>query len=71
MMDRFHLENNYLSLEGILEAIDGFSDTKNQLQKLTIVLGKTDFEDHYYRLEHYSRQRQELEITVYRYAHSI
>ncbi|KAG0051174.1 hypothetical protein BGZ83_004035 [Gryganskiella cystojenkinii] len=71
MMDRFHLENNYLSLEGILDAIDGFSDTKNQLQKLTIVLGKTDFEDHYYRLEHYSRQHQELEITVYRYAHAV
>jgi len=71
MMDRFHLENNYLSLEGILDAIDGFSDTKNQLEKLSIVLGKSDFEDHYYRLEQYDQLHPALEITVYRYAHAV
>lgn len=71
MMDRFHLENNYLSLEGILDAIDGFSDTKNQLEKLSIVLGKLDFEDHYYRLEQYNQLHSGLEITVYRYAHAV
>ncbi|GJJ73075.1 hypothetical protein EMPS_05433 [Entomortierella parvispora] len=71
MMDRFYLENNYLSLDGILDAIDGFSDTKNQLEKLSIVLGKLDFEEHYYRLEKYNQLHPGLEITVYRYAHAV
>ncbi|KAF9147067.1 hypothetical protein BG015_011349 [Linnemannia schmuckeri] len=73
LMDRFHLENTYLSLEGILDAIDGLSDDrhKNQLEKLSIVLGKLDFEDHYRRLELYNQQYQDLEITVYRYAHAV
>ncbi|KAG9067418.1 hypothetical protein KI688_012201 [Linnemannia hyalina] len=73
LMDRFHLENTYLSLEGILDAIDGLSEDKdkNQLEKLSIVLGKLDFDDHYRRLELYNQQYQDLEITVYRYAHAV
>lgn len=73
LMDRFHLENTYLSLEGILDAIDGLSEDKdkNQLEKLSIVLGKLDFEDHYRRLGLYNQQYQDLEITVYRYAHAV
>ncbi|KAF9928399.1 hypothetical protein FBU30_002397 [Linnemannia zychae] len=73
LMDRFHLENNFLSLEGILDAIDGLSEDKdkNQLEKLSIVLGKLDFEEHYRRLELYNQQYQDLEITVYRYAHAV
>ncbi|KAF9127112.1 hypothetical protein BGW39_006096 [Mortierella sp. 14UC] len=73
LMDRFHLENTYLSLEGILDAIDGLSEDKdkNQLDKLSIVLGKLDFEEHYRRLELYNQQYQDLEITVYRYAHAV
>ncbi|KAF9092068.1 hypothetical protein BGX23_004641 [Mortierella sp. AD031] len=73
LMDRFHLENTYLSLEGILDAIDGLSEDKdkNQLEKLSIVLGKLDFEEHYRRLELYNQQYQDLEITVYRYAHAV
>ncbi|KAF9988302.1 hypothetical protein BGZ65_008549 [Modicella reniformis] len=73
LMDRFHLENNYLSLEGILDAIDELSDSdsKCQLEKLSIVLGKLDFEEHYRRLELYNQQHQDLEITVYRYAHAV
>ncbi|KAG0075215.1 hypothetical protein BGZ90_010115 [Linnemannia elongata] len=73
LMDRFHLENTYLSLEGILDAIDGLSEDKdkNQLEKLSIVLGKLDFDDHYRRLELYNQQYQDLEITVYRYPHAV
>lgn len=73
LMDRFHLENTYLSLEGILDAIDGLSENKekNQLEKLSIVLGKLDFDDHYRRLELYNQQYQDLEITVYRYPHAV
>ncbi|KAF9189190.1 hypothetical protein BGZ51_009796 [Haplosporangium sp. Z 767] len=71
LMDRFQLENTYLSLEGILDAIDGFSDNKDQLKKLSIVLGKLDFEDHYRRLELYNQQHPHLEINVYRYAHAV
>ncbi|KAF9116491.1 hypothetical protein BGX27_002163 [Mortierella sp. AM989] len=71
LMDRFHLENNYLSLEGILDAIDGLSESKNQLKKLSIVLGKQDFEEHYRRLEQYNQLHLDLEITVYRYAHAV
>ncbi|KAI1305571.1 hypothetical protein EDD11_004928 [Mortierella claussenii] len=73
LMDRFHLENNYLSLEGILDAIDGLSEPghKNQLEKLSIVLGKLDFEEHYRRLEQYNQVHKDLEITVYRYAHAV
>ncbi|KAF9362085.1 hypothetical protein BGX26_004170 [Mortierella sp. AD094] len=71
LMDRFHQENNYLSLEGILDAIDGLSESKNQLKKLSIVLGKQDFEEHYRRLEQYNQLHLELEITVYRYAHAV
>ncbi|KAK3817965.1 MAG: hypothetical protein J3R72DRAFT_42695 [Linnemannia gamsii] len=73
LMDRFHLENTYLSLEGILDAIDGLSEDKdkNQLDKLSIVLGKLDFEEHYRRLELYNQQYQDLEISVYRYAHAV
>ncbi|KAF9915918.1 hypothetical protein BX616_005065 [Lobosporangium transversale] len=71
LMDRFHLENNFLSLEGILDAIDGLSDSKDQLEKLSIVLGKLDFEDHYRRLEQYNQLHPDLEITVYRYAHAV
>ncbi|KAG0296147.1 hypothetical protein BGZ98_001093 [Dissophora globulifera] len=71
LMDRFHLENNYLSLEGILDAIEGLSESKDQLEKLSIVLGKLDFEEHYRRLELYNMQHPELEITVYRYAHTV
>ncbi|KAG0277200.1 hypothetical protein BGZ95_006336 [Linnemannia exigua] len=73
LMDRFHLENTYLSLEGILDAIDGLSEErdKNQLDKLSIVLGKLDFEEHYRRLELYNQQYQDLEIAVYRYAHAV
>ncbi|KAI8601787.1 hypothetical protein EDD21DRAFT_373616 [Dissophora ornata] len=71
LMDRFHLENNYLSLEGILDAIDGLSESKDQLEKLSIVLGKLDFGEHYRRLEQYNLQHPELEITVYRYAHTV
>ncbi|KAG0253193.1 hypothetical protein BG011_006499 [Mortierella polycephala] len=71
LMDRFQLENTHLSLEGILDAIDGFSDNKDQLEKLSIVLGKLDFEDHYRRLEVYNQQHPRLEITVYRYAHAV
>ncbi|KAF9998330.1 hypothetical protein BGZ79_007994 [Entomortierella chlamydospora] len=66
LIDRFYQENNYLSLEGILDAIDGLSESKNQLKKLSIVLGKQDFEEHYRRLEQYNQQHLELEITVYR-----
>ncbi|KAG0207100.1 hypothetical protein BGX28_001576 [Mortierella sp. GBA30] len=71
LMERFHMENNYLSLEGILDAIDGLSDTKDQLEKLSIVLGKLDFEEHYHRLEQYNVLHPDLEITVYRYPHSV
>ncbi|KAG0018518.1 hypothetical protein BGZ80_007073 [Entomortierella chlamydospora] len=71
LIDRFYQENNYLSLEGILDAIDGLSESKNQLKKLSIVLGKQDFEEHYRRLEQYNQQHLELEITVYRYAHAV
>ncbi|KAI7829022.1 hypothetical protein BC939DRAFT_442574 [Gamsiella multidivaricata] len=72
LMDRFYMENNYLSLEGILDAIDGLSsDSKCQLEKLSIVLGKLEFEEHYRRLELYNQQHQDLEITVYRYAHAV
>ncbi|KAF9948538.1 hypothetical protein BGZ72_009576 [Mortierella alpina] len=71
LMERFHLENNFLSLEGILDAIDGLSVSKNQLEKLSIVLGKLDFEEHYHRLEQYNVLHQDLEIAVYRYPHSV
>lgn len=71
LMERFHLENNYLSLEGILDAIDGLSECKNQLEKLSIVLGKLDFDEHYHRLEQYNALHQDLEIAVYRYPHSV
>ncbi|KAF9933579.1 hypothetical protein BGZ67_004207 [Mortierella alpina] len=71
LMERFHQENNYLSLEGILDAIDGLSECKNQLEKLSIVLGKLDFEEHYHRLEQYNVLHQDLEIAVYRYPHSV
>ncbi|KAF9585796.1 hypothetical protein BGW38_000696 [Lunasporangiospora selenospora] len=71
LMDRFHLENNFLSLEGILDAIEGFSDSKDQLENLSIVLGKLDFEEHYRRLEQYKQTNPSLEITVYRYAHGV
>lgn len=73
LMDRFLLENNYLSLEGILDAIDELpeSDSKCKLEKLSIVLGKQDFEEHYRHLELYNQQHQDLEITVYRYAHAV
>ncbi|KAF8982710.1 hypothetical protein BGZ46_000763 [Entomortierella lignicola] len=71
LMERFHQENNYLSLEGILDAIDGLTESKNQLSKLSIVLGKQDFEEHYRRLEQYNQLHLELEITVYRYAHAV
>ncbi|KAF9961538.1 hypothetical protein BGZ70_008262 [Mortierella alpina] len=71
LMERFHQENNYLSLEGILDAIDGLSECKNQLEKLSIVLGKLDFEEHYHRLEQYNLLHPDLEIAVYRYPHSV
>ncbi|KAF9405838.1 hypothetical protein BGZ94_003357 [Podila epigama] len=70
LMDRFHMENNYLSLEGILDAIRGLLET-NQLEKLSIVLGKHDFEDHVHRLEMFNQLHPDLEIIVYRYAHAV
>ncbi|KAF9438785.1 hypothetical protein BGZ76_004861 [Entomortierella beljakovae] len=71
LLDRFHFENNYLSLEGILDAIDGLSESKNQIKKLSIVLGKLDFEEHFRRLELYNQKHLDMEITVYRYAHAV
>lgn len=71
LMDRFHQENNYLSLDGILDAIDGLSESKNQIKKLSIVLGKQDFEEHYRRLEQYNQLHPDLEITVFRYSHAV
>jgi hypothetical protein len=70
LMDRFQMENNYLSLDGILDAIRGLREGK-QLEKLSIVLPKIDFEENFRRLEMYNLQHPDLEIVVYRYAHAL
>ncbi|KAF9381560.1 hypothetical protein CPB97_007703 [Podila verticillata] len=70
LMDRFHMENNYLSLDGILDAIRGLRESK-RLEKLSIVLPKVDFEENFHRLEMYNLQHPDLEIVVYRYAHAV
>ena len=69
-MDRFQMENNYLSLDGIFDAIRGLRESK-RLEKLSIVLPKVDFEENFHRLEMYNLQHPDLEIVVYRYAHGV
>ncbi|KAG0340482.1 hypothetical protein BG000_011865 [Podila horticola] len=70
LMDRFQMENKYLSLDGILDAIRGLRESK-RLEKLSIVLPKIDFEENFRRLEMYNLQHPDLEIVVYRYAHAL
>ncbi|KAG0019974.1 hypothetical protein BGZ81_009522 [Podila clonocystis] len=70
LMDRFQMENNYLSLDGILDAIRGLRESK-RLEKLSIVLPKIDFEENFHRLETYNLLNPDLEIVVYRYAHAV
>ncbi|KAG0344635.1 hypothetical protein BG004_004288 [Podila humilis] len=67
LLDRFQMENSYLSLEGILEAIQYCP----RLEKLSTVLPKIDFEENFHHLEMYNLQHPELEIVVYRYAHAV
>lgn len=70
LMDRFQMENNYLSLDGILDAIRGLRESK-RLEKLSVVLPKVDYEENFHRLEMYNLQHPDLEIVVYRYAHGL